>query len=216
MLAMKLREFCILCFSRVYLNFFRVLYVFFKFFPTQANKVLFLSRQVDVPSVDFKMLQKELLKQNAELKIKTMTKRIQKSPKEIFLKNTPQMFRQMYHLATARVCIVDGYNIAVSTLKHKHSLRVIQIWHSLGAIKKFGKASPKTVFEQKIAEIFCMHEGYDVIICSSEASTDFFAEAFGYDKEVVKVCGLPRVDYLLRFAGGGGIIEKRYLKNIPN
>ena len=203
MFIMKLRKSCILCFSRVYLDFFRLFYVFFKLFPTQTNKVLFLSRQTDSPSIDFRMLQKELLKQNAKLKIKTMTKRIQKTPKEIFFKNTPQMFRQMYHLATAKVCVIDGYNIAVSTLKHKKSLRVVQIWHSLGAIKKFGKASPKTTFEQKIAEIFHMHEEYDTIVCPSDASAGFFAEAFGYDKKTVKVCGLPRVDYLLRSARGG-------------
>lgn len=206
---MKLRESCILCFSHIYLDFFRLFYVFFKLFPTQANKILFLSRQTDASSIDFRMLQKELLKQNAKLKIKTMTKRIQKTPKEIFFKNTPQMFRQMYHLATAKVCIIDGYNIAVSTLKHKKALRVVQIWHSLGAIKKFGKASPKTAFEQKIAEIFHMHEGYDMIVCPSEASAGLFAEAFGYDEKAVRVCGLPRIDYLLG-SRGGGIIERRY------
>ncbi len=214
MLVMRMRESCILCFSYVYLNFFRLFYAFFKLFPTQANKILFLSRQTDVPSIDFRMLQKELLEQNMELKIKMMTKRIRKTPKEIFFKNTPQMFRQMYHLATAKVCIVDGYNIAVSTLNHKKSLRVVQIWHSLGAIKKFGKASPKTVFEQKIAEIFHMHEKYDTIVCSSDASAEFFAEAFGYDKKTVKICGLPRIDYILK-AAGGGYNKRNILKKYP-
>ena len=214
MLVMKLRESCILCFSHIYLSFFRLLYVLFKLFPTQANKILFLSRQTDVPSIDFRMLQKELLKQNAELKIKTMTKRIKKTPQEIFFKNTPQMFRQMYHLATAKICVIDGYNIAVSVLKHKEALRVVQIWHSLGAIKKFGKASPKTVFEQKIAEIFHMHEGYDTIVCSSDVSAGFFAEAFGYEKKAVKICGSPRIDYLLGVAGGG-YNRKKILEKYP-
>ena len=42
-------------------------------------------------------------------------------------------------LATAEVCIVDGYCIPVSVLHHRKELRVVQVWHALGAIKKFGR-----------------------------------------------------------------------------
>ena len=37
--------------------------------------------------------------------------------------------------------IVDGYNIPVSVLKHKKNTTVIQMWHALAAIKKFGYQS---------------------------------------------------------------------------
>ena len=43
-----------------------------------------------------------------------------------------------YHLATSDVAILDSYCIAVSVLHHKKSLLVIQMWHSVGTMKKFG------------------------------------------------------------------------------
>ena len=44
----------------------------------------------------------------------------------------------MYYLATSKVCVLDGYCIPASILKHKKKLKIIQIWHASGAIKKFG------------------------------------------------------------------------------
>lgn len=44
----------------------------------------------------------------------------------------------MYYLATSKVAILDTYSITVSCLKHKKSLKVIQMWHALGALKNSG------------------------------------------------------------------------------
>ena len=47
------------------------------------------------------------------------------------------MVRQIWHVATAELCLVDGDVPAVS-LPKRHRSRVVQVWHALGAIKKFG------------------------------------------------------------------------------
>ena len=54
----------------------KVVYFFLKFLPTKKNKVLFISRQSNKPSIDFLILEKELRK----LKFKTIliTKKIEK------------------------------------------------------------------------------------------------------------------------------------------
>jgi ATP-dependent DNA ligase len=52
-----------------------------------------------------------------------------------------QVLNEMFHLATSKYCIIDSYVIPVSILKHRNKLVIIQIWHALGAIKKFGYAS---------------------------------------------------------------------------
>ena len=61
--------------------------------------------------------------------------------------DTPlELLRYCFHLlhcaaelSTAHVCIIDGYCIPVSVLHHRKELRVVQVWHALGAIKKFGR-----------------------------------------------------------------------------
>ena len=114
----------------------RVVYFFIKIFPTR-NKVVFLSRQSDKPSIDFNLLSKELKKQNKNVKIVMLTKRIGKGICGK-LEYAFHMWIQMYHVATSKVAIIDGYQIVISVLKHKKKLKVIQIWHALGSLKKFG------------------------------------------------------------------------------
>ena len=48
------------------------------------------------------------------------------------------MLRQMYHAATSEIVVLDTYCIIISLLKQRKSLKVIQMWHALGAMKKFG------------------------------------------------------------------------------
>ena len=50
------------------------------------------------------------------------------------------MFKQMYHLATSRVVVLDSYCIVASVLKKKKGTTIIQMWHALGSFKKFGKS----------------------------------------------------------------------------
>ena len=113
----------------------KVVYFFLKFLPTKKNKVLFISRQSNKPSIDFLILEKELRK----LKFKTIliTKKIEKGFVN-YIKYYFNLYKQMYHLATSKVCIIDSYCIPVCILNHKKSLIVIQIWHAMAAIKQFG------------------------------------------------------------------------------
>lgn len=170
-------------------------YCFFKTLPTDKNKIVFISRQTNNPSLDFRLIIKKLSEQD-NLKIVTLTKRIEKNIFDMTIKNFPMMVRQMYHLATAKVCITDGYNLTVSTLKHKKSLKIIQLWHSMTAIKKFGHQTLYKKRDQEIAKYLNMHKNYNYIISGSEIMKQNFAEAFGYSKNKIISLGLPRIDYL--------------------
>ena len=104
----------------------------------------------------------------------------------------------MYHIATSKVVILDTYCIPICILKHKKSLKVIQIWHALGSLKKFGYSSLDTTDgrSSKISKLMRMHENYDYILTSSEAAKPNFQEAFNAKEENMIVMNLPRVDYL--------------------
>ena len=108
-------------------------------------------------------------------------------------------FKCLYHLSNAKVCVTDSYTLAVSSVKHKKKLKVIQIWHSMGAIKKFGYQSVGNVSGRGkgTAKALNMHKNYDYIISGSEEMTKYFKEAFNYPEDKFLNYGLPRMDYLL-------------------
>jgi CDP-ribitol ribitolphosphotransferase len=105
---------------------------------------------------------------------------------------------QMIDIATSKVIIVDGYNLPVSLLKHKKGTKIIQEWHALGAIKKFGYQSIGKVdgINPMVAKILKMHAGYDYVISGSDGMNKYFAEAFNVPEEKVIAIGTPIVDFL--------------------
>ena len=107
------------------------------------------------------------------------------------------LFRSM-----SKVVILEGYTITASVMKHKKGLRILQMWHALGILKKFGycvKDRPEG-YSAGIIKALRMHGNYDRILASSEFCVPFYAKAFNYPEEKVTVIPLPRVD-LLRSAG---------------
>ena len=113
------------------------IYFFIKLFPMNFNKITFISRQNNSVSLDFKMIIEELEKEKKDAKIIVLCRRLEKGTiKQI--KYSFHMLRQMYHIATSQLVILDSYCITVCILKQKKKLKVIQIWHALGSLKKFG------------------------------------------------------------------------------
>ena len=117
-----------------------IIYFFIKLFPINKNKVTFISRQSNEVSLDFTMIAKELKQQNENIKIVFLCKKLGTSFSEK-VKYCFHMVKQMYNIATSKVVILDSYCIPVCVLKQKKKLVVIQIWHALGSLKKFGYSS---------------------------------------------------------------------------
>lgn len=180
------------CF-KLFMNF---IYSILKILKVQ-NKITFISRQSNEVNIDFKLIIEQLKKENQNIKVIVLSKRLEKSlwskVKYFF-----HMFVQMYHIATSKVVILDSYCILVSILKHRKSLKVIQIWHALGSLKKFGYSAldKKDGRSSNIAKYMNMHKNYTYILTSSEVSKPFFKEAFNAKDEQMKVMSLPRVDFL--------------------
>ena len=199
-------EYCIKAF-KVFMNF---IYKIFKLFKTK-NKITFISRQSNKIGIDFKLLIEEITKESPNTKIVVLNKELNKSiiSKILYFFH---MFVQMYHIATSKVIILDGYCIMISILKHKKDLKVIQIWHALGSLKKFGYSTlgKKDGRDSKLAELMNMHKNYDYVLTSSEVSRSFFKEAFNVQDEKMLVMSLPRVDYLQSYKYKAIIANKFY------
>ncbi len=181
---------------KIFIFVLNFIYFILKLLPTQ-DKIVFISRQSNNINIDFKLLSDDLKNRYKKYKIVILTKKIESG---IFMKILYcfHMIKQMYHLATSKVVILDSYCIVVSVLKHKKNLKVVQLWHALGSFKKFGFSikDKREGSDNKIIKLFKMHNNYDYIFTSSPSCSSNFAEAFGYDKKNILSFPLPRLDLL--------------------
>lgn len=179
----------------------KIAYFFIKAFPVNKDKVLFCSRQSSETPLDFRLIQRKLeenMPDDTDINIINICQPIGKDIKGylLFAKAT---IRSMFHLATSSVCILDSYWPAVSLLKHKPELTIIQIWHAIGKIKKSGYAAigKKSGRKREYATRLNMHKNYDFIIAGAEAWNRFYCESFGVEENLLLNYGLPRIDYLI-------------------
>lgn len=182
---------------KVFVLFIRILYAPMKLRKTQ-NKILWLSRQSDVKSSDMIMLEKAISDLSPETKQVFRLKRL-KDESSLSVSYIFSIFGDMWEMASARLVLIDTYSIPVSCLNHKKSLKVVQLWHALGAVKNFGlQSAGKTQGRDLgVSKAMHMHENYDFVIAPSVDTGEIYCKAFGCKKENIKVLSLPRVDVIL-------------------
>lgn len=175
-----------------------IIYLFFK--PLKVkNKAVMISRQSNNVNDDFRLLGGALRKRGFE--VVYLCKTLDGGVDSSFAAKISygfHMFTQMYHLATSKVCILDSYCPVVSILKHKKSLKIVQIWHSIGKLKKFGKQilDMEEGSSSAIADVMRMHKNYDAFYCAGKAYADVLSEGFGVGTEKCRIFTLPRIDLL--------------------
>jgi CDP-glycerol glycerophosphotransferase (TagB/SpsB family) len=104
-----------------------------------------------------------------------------------------------YHLATARVFIVDDYFFPVYVIRPRPGTTIVQTWHASGAFKKFGLSVLDKSFgaTEALTRRVRIHGNYDICLVSSRACVAFYAEAFGQPVERFRSdLGIPRTDPL--------------------
>jgi len=214
----------------------RFIYFFIKLFTKQEEQVFFLSRQYNKISLNYAYIIEELKKQKKDIKIKVICKKVDKELNETLrdsskcsnaiivakkilkqLKNVLEyyinIYQQMYIIAKSTVVIIDGYNISTSMLKHKKNTTIIQLWHALAAMKKFGYQSMGLAdgINPKLSKVLEMHKNYDYVISGSDEMKKYFAEAFDVPIERVTSIGTPYIDDLLKEEKQE--IEKAYIRH---
>lgn len=163
------------------------------------KRIVFISRQSNEITEDFRLLIGQISTEHPEIQCIVLCKMI---PNTIVGKvgYGLHMLKQMYYITTSKVVVLDTYCIVVSLLSHREGLTVIQIWHALGAMKKFGYSTvgAKEGTTSEVAGLMKMHENYDYVVTSSEFCRKFYAEAFNVDMKKVVVYPLPRLDKMNR------------------
>jgi CDP-ribitol ribitolphosphotransferase len=170
----------------------RALYSVFKLLPVR-DKVTFISRGQNWTSTDFALLAARIRAESPTTRVVILNHPV--DPKVTY---PLRVCGEMFHVATSRAVVVDTYNIVVSVFRHKEGLRIIQIWHALGAFKAFGLMALDTPegSSRQIASVMRMHRNYTYVTSASEATAAIFQRCFGVAKSQMLIAGSPRIDYL--------------------
>lgn len=189
----------------------RLLYLLFKPFPIR-NKVVMLSRESDTEPIDFRLIREELARISPETRVVEFCRKQTKRTNPITY--CAFLLRSLYHIATAAVAVTDTYSIPLCVLKHKKGLTVFQIWHAVGAVKRFSYQCLDRPggHTSRMARQMAMHRNYDYIFCTSRATRKIYAEAFDTAEEKILPIGMPRVDYIRR---PDPDLRERYLRRYP-
>lgn len=170
--------------------------------PKKKVKVTIISRESNNKTIDVRMLEEELARRG--IKVKTLCKLLTKDKSLKSLGYIGHIIRQEAAILSSDVVVLDTYCIPASIIPHGKSTRIIQMWHALAAIKKFGwqTVGMKDGSSRRTAELMRMHEGYDYVIAASDITAEHFCEGFRVGRDKIVKAGLPRIDYIKSVASG--------------
>lgn len=93
-----------------------------------------------------------------------------------------------HELAVSEFVMVDDFEPMVYVLRFRASQHLVQVWHALGAFKKFGYA------RESAEKNSLTHKNYTEAICSSPELIGEYARSFGISEDKVIPVGAPRTD----------------------
>ena len=188
---------------RAFVRLTNLVYAVLKALPVR-NKVLFTTWNADAPTLDFQVLADRLRKLPHPPKVVVLCREL-RGGLAAHVAFSFHMLHQMYHMATSKVLVLDAYSVLACSLDHRPELRVVQLWHALGAFKKFGWSivdksegwsAQSNIPSRTLSRLLRMHAGYTDAVVSYSGAIPHFAEAFRCDPSIIRVAWLPRVDLL--------------------
>jgi CDP-ribitol ribitolphosphotransferase len=169
------------------------LYRLCRVFPVR-KRIVCLSRQQNGSTADFSLLRSCVEKEHPDWNVIILAKTL-----DSMASYAPHMLKQIYYLATSEMVVLDSYCIVVSLLGRRIKAPVLQMWHALGNMKKFGYMTLDTPEGRSTSEakLWHMHEGYDSVLVSSMSFADDLAAGFNVPTSLLYEAPLPRVDLLI-------------------
>lgn len=103
-----------------------------------------------------------------------------------------RLVRGMYHLRTAGLFIVDNAYLPIHVGPHRQGTTVVQLWHAVGALKRFGVDATTPLAEP---ERTFLHRYYDYVVVPTEGTRAPYGAALRTPVERVLPLGAPRTDF---------------------
>jgi CDP-glycerol glycerophosphotransferase (TagB/SpsB family) len=103
-----------------------------------------------------------------------------------------RLVRGTYLLRTSSLFVVDNAYLPVHVAPHRSGTTVVQVWHAVGALKRFGADTTSGLAEP---ERSFLHHHYDYVVCAGAASREPYAAALRTSVERVLPLGVARTDF---------------------
>lgn len=174
---------------------FALFYNVSRLFPVNPKKVFLVATHDNSPEGNVGIVADALKKKDESMKLVWFTRDNKVTrPFDFFVVKA-------FHLATSSYVFLDNEFLPMAYFHFRKQVKVVQLWHGTGTIKKFGQ----DVNEGKLKKLeFKANTNITHLIVNSEAVKKEYASAFGIPLEKIFVLGLPRTDLLL---------EKNYLED---
>jgi len=116
-----------------------------------------------------------------------------------------RLIRGMYHLRTAGLFIVDNAYLPIHVAPHRAGTTVVQLWHAVGALKRFGM---DTLTPPEEPERTFLHRYYDYVVVPAEGTRAPYSAALRTPIERVLALGAPRTDFFFDEAAMGAARDR--------
>nr|MBP3597984.1 CDP-glycerol glycerophosphotransferase family protein [Eubacterium sp.] len=168
---------------------FACFYSVFRVFGVDEKKVFLIATHDDSPEGNIGIVAEALEKNDSGFKCIWFTRKDKiTNPINFFVKKA-------YHLATSGTVFLDNEFLPMAYFSFSKKVKVVQLWHGTGTIKKFGQ----DVNQGELKKLeYQANRNITHLIVNSEAVKKEYASAFGVPEERIYVLGLPRTDLLLQ------------------
>ena len=154
------------------------------FVRPKKNRITFISLTQKELSSDFKCIHEKLCQENKyDIHYILMV-----FEKNLWgdLKYFLNCLVQLVQIKKSSLVILNDNNYVISHMKPKN-VKVMQVWHACGAVKKFGNQIKRQYPVQN----------YDYVLCNAKYWKEPYSKAFGVNPDQVIVTGMPRIDTLI-------------------
>lgn len=112
-------------------------------------------------------------------------------------RNIADHLLSLYHLATAKYIYIDNYVGILAALPFKKEVKIIQLWHAAGAIKRFGWSEPDTGKRSLKAQrrFQRVYNQFHYIPVGCFQMAHIFSEAFHLEPNRFLYTGVPQTDF---------------------
>lgn len=155
--------------------------IFCILFRLKKNKVLFISDVRNVLDSNLKYVYDNLDGNKFE-------KIVDLKQDRAYHRSFFKYIKTIYDLTTSKYIILDDFVFYIGHIYLRKEQEVVQLWHALGAFKKFGYS------RNDLKNIDKGYKKYTKVITSSENIRECYSEAFGVTIDKVKATGIPRTD----------------------
>lgn len=178
----------------------RILYVFACLQPIKKRRVTFVTLTSETLNDDFALISNYLKQEDSTVELKYILTRFQNN----IIGDLRYFFnclRQIVLINNSSIVIINDNNYVISNFKRKE-VRVVQIWHACGAVKKFGNEIDRQY----------MIRNYDYVISASAIWQKIYARSFGVLEQQVLPLGVARTDILHNETWQKQTVKKLYNK----